>query len=435
MVAIPRPQAAIADRAGLPTREWYTYLLDLANSAGMTPAQREQLDVLIARVDALDGGAGGNVSVQGLGSIVTNGIDVVLVTLDGDNDAPGSSWYYGTGPDGVKGWYAIADALAVTADLTKAVDEGTGVATFGLADLPDSGTGTAIYKTTRDAKGRTSGQVAATTTDLPEGTNLYFTTERGQDAAGASITAGTFDGLTLTYDDAGNRINGANTDKGSTAIAAHVAQADPHPQYTTNAEAAAAAPVQSVNGATGTVSVTPANIGAATAAQGAKADSALQEVRPGTNVTIDNTDPRRPIVSAAAASGLPEAPINGYPYVRKDGVWEQTNGPSARFWLIEYPLLTDQAGNQLTDQAGNTLMGNSPIIPPGWPASTTVAAASSSTTIPAMTLAQANALASPADFQMVAITDLTGGREPCWYDATVASGTKWRRFSDRSIAS
>lgn len=310
MVAIPRPQAAIADRAGLPTREWYTYLLDLANSAGMTPAQREQLDTLIARVDALDGGAGGNVSVQGLGSIVTNGIDVVLVTLDGDNDAPGSSWYYGTGPDGVKGWYAIADALAVTADLTKAVDEGTGVATFGLADLPDSGTGTAIYKTTRDAKGRTSGQVAATTTDLPEGTNLYFSTERGQDAAGAAITAGTFDGLTLTYDDAGNRINGANTDKGSTAIAAHVAQADPHPQYTTNAEAAAAAPVQSVNGATGAVSVTPANIGAATAAQGAKADTAVQEVRAGTNVTIDATDPRRPIVNASGGGGGAVSSVN-----------------------------------------------------------------------------------------------------------------------------
>jgi len=37
-----------------------------------------------------------------------------------------------------------------------------------------------------------------------------------------------------------------------------------------------AAPVQSVNGKTGTVSLTPADVGAATAAQGVKADSALQ---------------------------------------------------------------------------------------------------------------------------------------------------------------
>ncbi|QBN68194.1 hypothetical protein EBA12_08700 [Xanthomonas oryzae pv. oryzae] len=237
--------------------------------------------------------------MRGLGSIVTNGIDVVLVMLDGDNDSPGSSWYYGTGPDGAKGWYAIANALAVTTDLTKAVDAGTGVSTFGLADLSDSGAGAALRKFTRDAKGRVSGTQAATTSDLPEGTNLYFTPERGQDATGAAITAGTFDGLTLTYDDAGNRINGANTDKGSTAVAAHVAQADPHPQYTTTAEASAAAPVQSINGETGAVSVTPANIGAATAAQGAKADSALQD-----------------------------APSDGATYGRKNGAWAAVTGGS-----------------------------------------------------------------------------------------------------------
>ncbi|WP_126946676.1 hypothetical protein [Xanthomonas sp. BRIP62409] len=304
MAAIPRPQAPVVNDAGLITREWHNFLLDLANNAGLTLAQREQLENLIERVAALEGGgAGGNVSVQGLGSIVTNGIDVVLVMLDGDNDAPSASWYYGTGPDGMKGWYAIADALAVSTDLTKAVDTGTGVATFGLADLPDSGTGAALSKITRDAKGRVSGTSAATTSDLPEGTNQYFTIERGQDAAGAAIAAGTFDGLTLTYDDAGNRINGANTDKGSVAVAAHVAEADPHPQYTTTAEASAAAPVQSVNGQVGSVSITTSSIGAANAAQGVKADSAVQEVRAGTNISIDNTDPRRPIVSASGGGG------------------------------------------------------------------------------------------------------------------------------------
>lgn len=35
-----------------------------------------------------------------------------------------------------------------------------------------------------------------------------------------------------------------------------------------------------------------------------KADAAVQEVRPGTNVTVDNTDPRRPIVSAAGGGGF-----------------------------------------------------------------------------------------------------------------------------------
>lgn len=134
------------------------------------------------------------------------------------------------------------------------------------------------------------------------------------------------------------------------------------------------------------------------------------------------------------SGGFGPPPTDGSPYVGLNGAWEKANAADSRFWLIEYLLLTDQAGNQLTDQAGNFLMGNSPIVPPGWPSTTTVINNVSSGSLQSMTLAQANALASPTDFQMVAITDLTGGREPCWYDATVASGTKWRRFSDRSIA-
>lgn len=45
-------------------------------------------------------------------------------------------------------------------------------------------------------------------------------------------------------------------------IAEHVAATDPHPQYATASEAAAAAPVQSVNAKTGAVSLTASDIGA-----------------------------------------------------------------------------------------------------------------------------------------------------------------------------
>ena len=41
----------------------------------------------------------------------------------------------------------------------------------------------------------------------------------------------------------------------------------------------------------------------ATAAQGALADSAVQSVVAGSNVTVDNTDPRNPVVSAAGGGG------------------------------------------------------------------------------------------------------------------------------------
>lgn len=60
-----------------------------------------------------------------------------------------------------------------------------GVPTISLADLADTGVGAALVKLSRDAKGRVSGTQAATTTDLSEGANLYFTNAR----ADARITA------------------------------------------------------------------------------------------------------------------------------------------------------------------------------------------------------------------------------------------------------
>ena len=44
-------------------------------------------------------------------------------------------------------------------------------------------------------------------------------------------------------------------------MAAHAAAADPHPNYTTAAEAAAAAPVQSVAGRTGAVTLAKGDVG------------------------------------------------------------------------------------------------------------------------------------------------------------------------------
>lgn len=57
-------------------------------------------------------------------------------------------------------------------------------------------------------------------------------------------------------------------------VAAHAALADPHTQYTTAAEAAAAAPVQSVNGQTGAVVLGAAAVGAESAGAAAAAGAA-----------------------------------------------------------------------------------------------------------------------------------------------------------------
>lgn len=76
--------------------------------------------------------------------------------------------------------------------------------------LPNSvGTSGQVLKT--DGSGRLSWAdvgIVTTTDNLPEGsTNLYFTNERAQDAVGSAVTAGIQTGITVTYDDSGNRIN------------------------------------------------------------------------------------------------------------------------------------------------------------------------------------------------------------------------------------
>ena len=89
-----------------------------------------------------------------------------------------------------------------------------------------------------------------------------------------AITGGT--GISTAATDTPDGLVITNTDTGSAARTAHEAAADPHPQYTTTAEAAAAAPVQSVgagtgisvNATTGAVTITNAGVTSVTAGAG-----------------------------------------------------------------------------------------------------------------------------------------------------------------------
>jgi len=84
---------------------------------------------------------------------------------------------------------AVGGILADTATIDLAYTAGTSI-TATLKDLTDSGAGTALVKITRDAKGRISGTSAATTSDLAEGANLYFTEARAVAAVEAAGISG-----------------------------------------------------------------------------------------------------------------------------------------------------------------------------------------------------------------------------------------------------
>jgi hypothetical protein len=71
-------------------------------------------------------------------------------------------------------------------------------------------------------------------------TDVSDFTEATQDASASLLTTATHDGVSVSYNDAGNNLAITNTDKGSSAVTTHLAASDPHPQYLTSAEGNAA---------------------------------------------------------------------------------------------------------------------------------------------------------------------------------------------------
>lgn len=89
-------------------------------------------------------------------------------------------------------WGAITGTLADQTDLQTALD--------GKVDENSAISGATKTKITYDAKGLVTAGTDATTTDIGEGTNLYYTDERAQDAVGAMVAdTATID---FTYTDA-----------------------------------------------------------------------------------------------------------------------------------------------------------------------------------------------------------------------------------------
>ncbi len=124
---------------------------------------------------------------------------------------------------------------------TSDADKPISTATQDALDLKYDASNPNSYETTsqlntrdtnnRDRANHTGTQLSSTVSDF---------TEASQDAAASMITGATHDGVSVSYNDAGNTLAIANTDKGSVARTAHEAASDPHPQYLTPAEGNAA---------------------------------------------------------------------------------------------------------------------------------------------------------------------------------------------------
>lgn len=232
----PRFSEPVVDQRGYVTRAWADYFLRMA-SAQSSDDLRQLYEALAARVAELEEGQVAQFQILGPQSVIVQGVPsngVVILSLLGDNPTPGSTAYYGTGPDGLKGWHPVAETITVVAgELVKTVSP-QGVITLGLADVVDSGTGT-LLATTFDAKGRKTGSKAATITGTAQQINVA------------------------------------------------------------NGNAAAGLP---------TLSLAPEVLAAL-----AEAVTALQAVTAGTGISINNADPRRPVITATGAAGAPKFPF------------------------------------------------------------------------------------------------------------------------------
>ncbi len=119
-------------------------------------------------------------------------------------------------------WGNITGTLSNQSDLQAALDAKSNVGhTHTISDITDATegiqdvvgafirNGTGLAWTYNDSSNYLSGDVSLSsfsTTNLSEGSNLYFTNERAQDAVGGALQNGT--GFVFTYNDAGNYISG-----------------------------------------------------------------------------------------------------------------------------------------------------------------------------------------------------------------------------------
>lgn len=264
---LPRQDVSLIDSNNRTTTPFYVWLQSIERkllSAGVTQAE---FDALVVRVQALEDEGATDAQVYGILSVYSAGTladGSVAFSLLGDQQDPGNTYYYGTGPDGTKGFYTVASAFTATQDgieLVTGLDgvsdirpdddleaiealattglaarteantwalreiepvagetivaDGDAVAgnpVIGLADVPDGGGGT-LQKTAFDAKGRKTDTSAATTDDLPEGvTNLYYdealVDARVAVGIAAFQAAPSLDPLTDAIDDAAAAIAG-----------------------------------------------------------------------------------------------------------------------------------------------------------------------------------------------------------------------------------
>jgi hypothetical protein len=181
---LPRVGTPLTQGGDTVTRPYYTFFQ--ATAAALVT--QTNVTVSLAAIEKKINSLSGNWILNGLDSINLAGSPssgLIVLSLQGDVNIAGNTSYYGSNTTGTKGWYTVASAFHGTTGNITLTTAGTGITTVDLAAVTDVGGGT-LQKTAFDAYGRKTGTSAATTSNLSEGTNLYFTDARARAAVGSS---------------------------------------------------------------------------------------------------------------------------------------------------------------------------------------------------------------------------------------------------------
>lgn len=162
----------------------------------------------------------------------------------GDTGATGATGATGPAGPSTSSFANIAVAGQTTVVADNSTDTLTLVGAGTVSITTDAVTDTITITGTAGAQ-NTFANVAVGTSPTP--------TLLVADLPSDTVTVNAGAGISLTADAGTDTYTIVNADRGTTAVTTHEGLADPHPQYTTTAEAAAAAPVQNFNGRTGNI--------------------------------------------------------------------------------------------------------------------------------------------------------------------------------------
>lgn len=196
LAALTANRALISDGSGIIAVSPVS-ATELSYVGGVTSAIQGQLDGKIASTEK--GSANGVATLDGGGKIPAAQLPNSVMDYKGNWDASTNT-------------PTLADGTGSAGDVYKAnvagtVNFGSGPITFAVGDWTVyNGT---IWEKSNNSNAVNSvngqtGTVVLTTTNIAEGSNLYFTDERAQDAVGSAL--GNTGTINLTYNDAGNAI-------------------------------------------------------------------------------------------------------------------------------------------------------------------------------------------------------------------------------------